>query len=192
METAALVSESAASPRTPFAAPKTKVTWQTVFATGTEARWNLGKAAPGTWVGFSDVLLPAPVAVQFLGSGSGPYRVWLNGKVIYQRTQAGVSPPDADRFTARLDKGLNRLVVQLTVPKKVAEVQLRFRRVSSRAEHEKLTEAALTRKGNPEARSQGLSRRGQIVLSQVSPPGQSGRADRPRPDGRGRPAVAFT
>jgi putative membrane-bound dehydrogenase-like protein len=133
----------------PFDLPKTQFTWQSLVAVGTEARWKPGKAAPGSWVAVSDVVMKEDTDAQFLAAGSGPYRVWLNGKLIHQGTKAAALT-DADRFTARLGKGPSRLVVQLTAPGNTAEFQLRFRRVSSKAAHEKLTEAALTRKGNAE------------------------------------------
>jgi putative heme-binding domain-containing protein len=149
-EMAQLMPQVAAAPRVPFALPGQKITWRTSFATGTEARWNLGKVAAGSWVGFSDLLLAEATAVQFLGSAGIPYGVWVNGRLVYKQDKAGPFRPDADRFSAKLDKGLNRVVIQLTARTTTTDIQLRFRRVSSRAAHEQLTEAALTRKGNPE------------------------------------------
>src|SRR5262249_45503821 len=65
--------------------------------------------------------------------------------------------PDADRFPATLPRGLNRVLVEVAAPDKgVAEFHLRFRRRSSTGEHERLVEAALTRKGDPESGRQGL------------------------------------
>lgn len=145
----------AKSAQAPFAFPDKGIALKTQFASGLEGRVNLGKTGQGIWIGFSDVWASNPISVQFLGTSGGPYCVWLNGRPAFQRDQAGPFQPDADRFSAKLDKGLNRIVFHMersgtTSTPKDAEFQLRFRRFSSKAEHEKLTQAALSRKGSAE------------------------------------------
>jgi putative heme-binding domain-containing protein len=57
---------------------------------------------------------------------------------------------DSDRFAATLAVGDNRLLVRVGPSAGAVEFHLRFRRKSSTAEHERLTQAALSRAGNPE------------------------------------------
>jgi putative heme-binding domain-containing protein len=75
--------------------------------------------------------------------------VWLNGKETHRRDQPRNFQLDSDRFAGTLAKGMNRLIVEVG-PGKSPDFHLRFRRKSSKAEHERLTQAALTRSGNPE------------------------------------------
>jgi putative membrane-bound dehydrogenase-like protein len=127
---------------------------QPVFATGLESRVNLGLAkstAPDSvWLASTDLHVAEPAAVQFLASSSGALRVWLNGRPIFQRSQAGAFRIDSERFDAALSRGANRLVVQVTAASGPVEFHVRFRRKSSVAAHETLTQAALTRPGNAE------------------------------------------
>jgi putative heme-binding domain-containing protein len=127
--------------------------WHTRFATGTEARLPLapkGAARDGVWFAFTDVAVREPTAVELLGSSGGGLRVWLNGKVLHQRPQARAFLIDSDRFAATLARGVNRLLVQVEPAGAAVELQLRFRRKSATAEHERLTQAALSRSGNRE------------------------------------------
>jgi putative heme-binding domain-containing protein len=137
---------------TPGDPPADGAAWQVVFATGTEARVRLGPApgAGGVWLAYTDVRLAEPANVQVLAGSSAGVRVWLNGRPVYRRDRAGPFRPDADRFEAGLANGWNRLLVRLTAPAGRAEFHLHFRRKSTRAEHERLTQAALTRPGDPE------------------------------------------
>ena len=95
----------------------------------------------------TDVAAVAQTPVEFLASSRGGFQVWLNGKSIYQREKSGSYVFDSDRFAGTLDKGNNLLVV-LTSSENVIEFHVRFRRKSEKAEHEKLTLAALARSGN--------------------------------------------
>ncbi len=125
-----------------------------VFGSGAETRVRLGpdKGAEenAVWLAYTDLFTAEQTSVQFLSSGSGPMSVWLNGRLVYQRRGAGPLPPDTERFEAVLDRGPNRLLVQVAAAKGAAEFQARFRRKSSSAEREKLVEAALARAGNAE------------------------------------------
>jgi putative membrane-bound dehydrogenase-like protein len=127
---------------------------QTVFATGLESRVTLpparGTAADSVWLASTDLDVAEPMTVQFLASSSGTLRVWLNGRSVYQRPQAGAFRIDSERFDAALNKGANRLVVQAAASGGPVDFHLRFRRKSSVAAHETLTQAALTRTGNAE------------------------------------------
>jgi putative membrane-bound dehydrogenase-like protein len=140
-------SPRAASSRTDEAAQG----WHTVLAGDTESPLQLGsgKAADGAaWFAYTDVLVPATTTVQFLAAGSGTLRVWLNGRPVYRRQRAAPFVLDSDRFPATLARGRNRILVQLASAKNPVSWHLRFRPVSSRAEHERLTQAALGRPGD--------------------------------------------
>ncbi|HKI37294.1 MAG TPA: PVC-type heme-binding CxxCH protein [Gemmataceae bacterium] len=126
---------------------------RTVFGAGTESRVRLEptKAAAGkVWVGYTDVNLAERAEVEFLGAGSSGLRVFLNGRQVYRRDETRPFRPDSERFTATLDKGSNRILVAVPAAEAGAEFHLRFRRKGSTVEHEKLTQAALTRAGNAE------------------------------------------
>lgn len=122
------------------------------FGDGPEARARIiGKTENQHWLAFADFDSAEPGATQFLMSSNTPLRVWLNGKPVFERTDVRRFQPDADRFEAELAKGANRLLIQLSsVPDAGVEFHARIRRKSSKAEHERLVEAALTRPGNVE------------------------------------------
>jgi putative heme-binding domain-containing protein len=133
--------------------------WRTLFATGTEARVLLapkGSAKDALWFAYTDVTVPESTAVEFLASSAGALQVWLNGRSLHRRDQARNFQIDSDRFAGTLAKGINRLLVQVGPASRAGpqgaavEFHLRFRRKSATAEHERLTQAALTRAGNPE------------------------------------------
>src|SRR5207247_8887000 len=67
----------------------------------------------------------------------------------YRRDKALNFQLDSDRFAGTLVKGTNRLLVQVGPCPAAVEFHLRFRRKSATAEHERLTQAALTRAGDP-------------------------------------------
>jgi putative membrane-bound dehydrogenase-like protein len=140
--------------------------WRIRFSTGTEARVQLAAKDPakdGPWFAYTEVAVPEPTAVEFLASSRGSLQVWLNGRSLHRREQARDFQIDSDRFAGTLAKGTNRLLVQVGPRLRpsargaegqgrgpAVEFHLRFRRKSATAEHERLTQAALTRPGNPE------------------------------------------
>jgi putative heme-binding domain-containing protein len=84
-------------------------------------------------------------------SSNAPLRVWLNGKPVLTRAEPRRFQPDSDRFEAEIIEGTNRLVIHLgNVSDAAVEFHARFRQKSSKAEHERLIEAALARPGNVE------------------------------------------
>jgi putative heme-binding domain-containing protein len=140
--------EQFATPGSPDRTPE----WQPIFATGTEARVRLAsQAANGAvFLAYTDVAVSEPTAVEFLASSSGSLQVWLNGRSLYRRDQARKFQIDSERFPATLVKGINRLFVQVGPAEAANVFHLRFRRKSATAAHERLTQAALSRRGNPE------------------------------------------
>jgi putative heme-binding domain-containing protein len=74
----------------------------------------------------------------------------VDGKSVHKRESSRAFQLDSDRFAGQLEKGVHRLLVQVGPAPGGVEFHLRFRRKSASAEHEKLTQAALARAGNPE------------------------------------------
>jgi putative heme-binding domain-containing protein len=128
--------------------------WQTLYATGTEARLRIedgaASKADSSWVGFTDFALSEPATVQCLASSNGKLRVWANGKLIHHRSEIRPFQPDSDRFQADLGTGSNRLIVEIASSPNPPEFHVRFRRKSSTIEHERLVQMALTRSGDPD------------------------------------------
>jgi putative membrane-bound dehydrogenase-like protein len=125
---------------------------RTFFATGTEGRVLLAPKSGqrDVWRAYTDVTVAKPTAVEFLASSRGSLQVWMNGRSLYRRDQPRNYQIDSDRFAGTLVGGTNRLLVQVGPSSGAAEFHLHFRRKSTKAEHERLTQATLTRAGNPE------------------------------------------
>jgi putative heme-binding domain-containing protein len=142
--------------------------WRTDFAGKLESRISLNekdqpaakgggnalssKSAPADriWLAATELIVSESTPVQFLASASGTLQVWLNGRSFFQRDQVRPFQADSDRFDGTLSAGLNSVVVRVAAPRDTAEFQMRFRRKSSAAEHEKLVQAALARTGDAE------------------------------------------
>jgi putative membrane-bound dehydrogenase-like protein len=126
--------------------------WRTIFGTGTESRLRPGPAVQdgNVFLAYADVRVAERAEVQFLAAGSAALRVWVNGRLAYRRDEARPFRPDTEQFDAALEKGANRIIVQLGATKGGSEFHVRFRRKGSTVEHEQLTRAALTRTGNVE------------------------------------------
>jgi putative membrane-bound dehydrogenase-like protein len=124
-----------------------------VLSAGTDARVRLVPAkgqTGGAWLASSAVAVPERTPIELFTAASAPATIWLNGKVIYRRDRPGASGRDPVRFEAILVPGTNRVLVRLAGVQGAGEFQLRFRRKSATAMHERLTRAALSRAGNPE------------------------------------------
>jgi putative heme-binding domain-containing protein len=135
--------------------------WRNLLAAGTESRIVLASktAKEDIWLAFADVAVHEPTPVEFLGGSSGSSEVWLNGRLLFRQELAGPLQADSLRFAGVLAAGTNRLLVRMGSTAGPAEFQLRFRRKSAAAEHERLAQAALSRPGNAE--------RGRLVLFNV-------------------------
>jgi putative membrane-bound dehydrogenase-like protein len=156
---------------------------QLLFGTGTEARIRLtspAKTGELHWLAHSDFHISEPATAQFLCSASGPLRVWLDGRPVYRRQQARSFAVDGDRFDAVLAPGRHRVLVQVTG----SDFHVRFRRKSSKVEHEQLAQAAMTQR---RARSTALLQCRQVLMPEVPPPQRQGRTDRPRVDRHRQP-----
>ena len=117
------------------------------LAIGAEARLTLQRGAKAWHVALTPIEVGVPTSVEFLGSSNSLFDVYLNGKAIHTRAKPGKFQLDSERFTGMLDKGRNRIAVVLG-DTDLIDFHLRFRRKSSKDEHEKLTQLALSRTGN--------------------------------------------
>jgi len=127
--------------------------WLPILSSGAEGRLSLAtadKSKDALCFAFTDIDVPAATPIEFLASSHDALTIWLNGKSVYHRKEAAKYQVDSDRFAATLEKGSNRVLVEASSIDKTVEFHLRFRRKSSKAEHEALTQAALTRPGNAE------------------------------------------
>src|SRR5207244_891713 len=95
----------------------------------------------------SEFLMPEASRAEFRLSSSGMLDVWLNGRLVYSRAEAGKYATDSDQFEADLEPGLNRLIVQVSAAGP-AEMHTHFRRKSATQRHETLSQLALAKSGN--------------------------------------------
>jgi putative membrane-bound dehydrogenase-like protein len=96
----------------------------------------------------TDVSVSESCVVEFLGCASAGVRIDINGRRVYRREQNRPFVPDSERFDAELGKGRNRILVTLSAVGRGVQFHWRFRRKSSVAEQEKLTQAALKHAGD--------------------------------------------
>jgi putative membrane-bound dehydrogenase-like protein len=131
--------------------------WRALVGEGTDARVELTKserAAADTneigrvWLATAEVRLPVATNVEILASAAGSLLVWLNGDEVYRRDETADYQPDSDRFDAQLPGGLSRVLVQIESDDKMPRFHLRFRKKSSKQEHEHLARIALRKSGN--------------------------------------------
>jgi putative heme-binding domain-containing protein len=153
--TAASLTGHAGWPGQPFEPPPGDARrWQTLFATGTEARIRIQVAAPSTagsvCLGTTDFTLSEPATLQFLASSSGALRIWSDGKRVPQRSETLPFQPDSDRVQTDLGAGPHRLGVEVATRTLPAEFHVRFRRKGSDQNREHLVQLALARQGDPE------------------------------------------
>jgi putative heme-binding domain-containing protein len=119
------------------------------FAVSLQPPGSAAAVTDAVWLCVSDLWVSEDTTAQFLASANGSFRVWINGQSIHDRSVASAFQPDSDRFNGVLRSGANRVTVQVSGAEAM-RFHVRFRRKSSRAEHEQLVQAALARPGNPE------------------------------------------
>lgn len=126
---------------------------RTLFAAGTDARLRVSRAegqhGESVCLAWSDFTLTEPARAQLLGSSNGTLRIWLDGKLVHERSGMQPFQPDSDRVEAELSPGSHRLAVAVTSAS-APEFHMRFRRKSAALEQERLVQMALARSGNAE------------------------------------------
>jgi putative heme-binding domain-containing protein len=95
------------------------------------------------WLATTDFLANKSEEVEFLASVDAGLNVWLNGREIFSRKKTAEPQPTSERFVGTLAEGGNRLLVRVAANSSNVRLQLRFRRRSTKAEHEQLTQRAL-------------------------------------------------
>lgn len=105
-------------------------------------------AEESTWMALAVVFVDDPADVEFLASSNGTLSLWVDDQAVFQRDQPAQFQPDSDRFPAHFEAGFRRLLVRVTTAEARPQAQLRFRRRSSKVEHERLTVLVLGGGGN--------------------------------------------
>jgi hypothetical protein len=126
--------------------------WHSLVAGGVDASVEFNDDArpdePAVWLACAELSIDEPGRAQFLASSDGELEVWLNGQSIWNREKVTAFQPDSDRFEADLAKGENRLLVRVTGARNPSRFHLRFRRLGSSAEHERITQFILQNVGD--------------------------------------------
>ena len=121
------------------------------IATGANAHVELERSPSdgnSVFLAATDVLVEESGEIEFLASSHGALTIWLNGESVFERDITGVYQPDADRFDAHLESGRNRILVRIDGAGDTSRFHVRFRRRSSKAEHEQLMRHVLGNRGN--------------------------------------------
>lgn len=124
------------------------------IAAGADARVLLqgGAADEGAtvWLAATEVFTDEEIDVELLASSQGTLAVWINNDAVFERHDVAEYQPDSDRFPARLGAGWNRMLARVERDGRTSRFQLRFRRRSSKAEHEQLVQQVLGGRGDVE------------------------------------------
>jgi putative heme-binding domain-containing protein len=94
------------------------------------------------------VFVDEPADVEFLASSNGTLSLWVDDQAVFQRDQPAQFQPDSDRFPAHIEAGFRSLLVRVKTVGARPQAQLRFRRRSSKIEHERLSGLVLGGGGN--------------------------------------------
>jgi putative heme-binding domain-containing protein len=126
---------------------------RSLLADGPESRIDLDRLPVDrsglVWLAISDIRIAEPVRAQFLASAGAAVQVDVNGRSAFRREQGAAFQPDGDRFEVQLARGDNQVVVRLHAGKPVA-FHVRFRPLSSSAEHERIAQFVLRNNGSVE------------------------------------------
>ena len=126
----------------------------TVIASGGNGEVRLSRPADSSgqniWLAWTSIQVDAPTNVEIRSSAAGEFAIWLNAAQIHSRPKAASFRADSDSFPAQLPVGTSRLIVKVQSPASAARFHVRFRRRSSKAEHERLIAYALQSRGNPD------------------------------------------
>ncbi len=151
-DVAGKILEAVTAPNQSDAAPFAANDWQEMIVHGTDAQIHLKAAGAGAldsvWLAVSELDLGQAETVEFLASANGTFAVWLNGHSIFTRDKAAAYQPDSDRFSVALPMGRSRIAARVSGSGDGIPFHLRFRHKSSQADHERLTQLALTGRGN--------------------------------------------
>lgn len=102
------------------------------------------------WLAWTVVSVDVESPVELFGSADGSFSISINGQQIHQRAESAGFRQDSDRVQTTLGPGMNSILIEIRSTEKEPQFHVRFRRLSSAAEHERLIQFALTGKGNIE------------------------------------------
>ena len=132
--------------------PADDVRIRTVLADGIPASLRLNQPANepagSVWLAWTPVRVNSQTQIEILTSAPGRLKLWLNGEAVLTRDSSAGFLPDSERFPASLKRDTNLLAAEIRPDAdEPAQFQLRFRRRSSQAEHERLIAYALRNPG---------------------------------------------
>lgn len=127
---------------------------RTVVASGDNGEVRLSRPADSSgkdaWLAWTSIRVDAPTDVEIRSSAAGEFFIWLNNTRVHARPKAAGFRADSDSFATQLPVGTSRLTVKVVSSDSAARFHVRFRRRSSKAEHERLIAYALQSRGNPD------------------------------------------
>lgn len=126
--------------------------WKTQIATGADAGVVIDVERDATqepiWLAVAHLDNSVKSEVECFASSNASLQVWLNANSVYRRDRVTNYQPNEDHFEASLPSSTSRLVVRIANATGKPQFHLRFRRKSSKAEHERLSKIALTSQGS--------------------------------------------
>ena len=124
--------------------------WSARLAAAADGRMELQSPRAVTWLAVAELWVGEKSEAELFSGCDAAHEIQLNGEPVFLRANPGPYQADSQRTAATLSTGLNRFVVRIDGPRRSARFQLRLRMKSSQAEHERLTQLALDRRGNIE------------------------------------------
>ena len=125
---------------------------QTQIATGTDAAvvMDLKCDAIGkpVWLAVAHLESPLKSDVECFASSNATLQIWLNANSVYRRDTVTEYRENEDQFQVLLPNKTSQLVVRMDGAKDGPRFHVRFRRKSSKAEHERLSKIGLTDRGD--------------------------------------------
>ena len=123
----------------------------TVIAEGSPPALSFNETAEdnSVWLAWTTIRVNRPTNIELLTSATGRLSLWMQGGEIHAREKPGQFLPDSDRIPIRLESGTSLLIARIEPDRgDASRFHLRFRRRSSKAEHERLIGHALKTDGN--------------------------------------------
>jgi putative heme-binding domain-containing protein len=99
---------------------------------------------------WTDLEFSESARLQFSGNCNLSWRIWIDNRLVHQRTQLARPVPESQRFDVAVGAGITRVLVLIPANTEEAMFQLHFRRASSTTEHERLARFVLENKGDVE------------------------------------------
>ncbi len=102
-----------------------------------------------SWIAWTPIRVDSVTNIEILTSATGRLTLWLDGEQVHARGKSAEYRPDSDRVSIALEAGTSWLAARIQPGNDESpRFHLRFRRRSSKAEHEQLVAYALKSRGN--------------------------------------------